>query len=129
MTIGHSPLPRPDLYKLAGVLFPGLRERFPSAYLPDYLIRSILRAPATVSGMSLSIRAGIGVLDIRNGALFFTPSIRDIQEGCTGVAKGRFEVCKVCPETVEGFACKLVPGCCFGKRRTDPSFHCPKGAW
>ena len=127
MMTGHLPLPAPDLVKLAVSLFPGMSA--PAAYLPDYLIRSILRAPSSVSGMTLSIAAGIGILDIVNGSLNFTPALSRFQDGCIAVAKGRFEVCKVCPESLDGFTCKLVSGCCFGKRRTDPSFHCPKGAW
>ena len=45
------------------------------------------------------------------------------------LAKDRFEVCKLCPESPDGFSCRMSPGCCFGKNRTDPSFHCPKGEW
>jgi hypothetical protein len=130
MMIGHSPLlPAPDLIKLADSLFPGILKQVPSAYLPDYLIRNILRAPSSVAGKSLSIIAGIGVLDVVNGSPHFTPIVHHIHGDCTAIAKARFEVCKSCPDSPDGFNCKLVDGCCFGKRRTDPSFHCPKGAW
>lgn len=51
------------------------------------------------------------------------------QDSFTASAKARFEVCKTCPESPDGFTCHLFNGCCFGSRRTDPSFHCPSGRW
>lgn len=52
-----------------------------------------------------------------------------LQPACTPLAKSRFEVCKKCPDSPDGFSCRLTPGCCFGRRRSDPSFHCPANKW
>jgi len=42
----------------------------------------------------------------------------------------RFEICRKCASSEEdGFKCKHVPGCCFGRWRTNPANDCPLGKW
>jgi hypothetical protein len=42
----------------------------------------------------------------------------------------RFAICKSCSESLQdGFACRLVGGCCFGRKRSETSFSCPQGKW
>ena len=46
------------------------------------------------------------------------------------VAQARFALCKSCSESLQdGFGCRLVEGCCFGRKRSTPNFSCPKGSW
>lgn len=46
------------------------------------------------------------------------------------VAQARFTICKACSESLQdGFGCRLVEGCCFGRKRSIPTFSCPKGNW
>ena len=48
----------------------------------------------------------------------------------TEKAKARFEVCKGCAEALQdAFSCRLVEGCCFGRKRSDLAFKCPAGKW
>ena len=51
-------------------------------------------------------------------------------EGPTSVAKQRFEVCKLCPQSKDaGFGCVHHIGCCFGQWRSQPGNKCPEGKW
>lgn len=45
-------------------------------------------------------------------------------------AQARFAICKACSDVLQdGFACRLSPGCCFGRDRSKETFHCPRGKW
>lgn len=55
---------------------------------------------------------------------------RPLSLSATQLSMDRFATCKACPDTVEGgFACTMYSGCCFGRRRGDPDFHCPSHKW
>lgn len=46
------------------------------------------------------------------------------------LSRSRYETCRACADSLqEGFACRLVTTCCFGRDRTNPDFHCPAGKW
>ena len=77
----------------------------------------------------LTVVDNYGVNTGASGIACWIPVSEPLQASSTAFAKYRFEVCKVCPESPDGFSCRMSPGCCFGKNRTDPSFHCPKGKW
>ena len=48
----------------------------------------------------------------------------------SNISKERFEKCKACEDSRDGgHLCVHYAGCCFGRRRSEPSFKCPKGKW
>ena len=56
------------------------------------------------------------------------PPTRDA--GKAALAVSRFEICKVCEETLEfGHACRWYKGNCFGCWRTAKESKCPHGKW
>lgn len=46
------------------------------------------------------------------------------------VASRRYAICKACTDSLQdGFGCRHYVGCCFGRRRSDPGFQCPRNLW
>lgn len=45
-------------------------------------------------------------------------------------AQMRYAACRACAESLDdGFSCRLVTGCCFGRKRADLSVRCPLSKW
>ena len=65
-----------------------------------------------------------------SGCACWRPSRLTLSSAEVEAARVRFEICKACSETLqEGFECRLVSGCCFGRKRSDPAFACPRNLW
>lgn len=99
------------------------------AYPTIYPVGTVLTSQP-VGGMTiLTVVDNYGVSTGGVGCACWVPVTPALNRVGIDIAKARFEVCKSCPNSPDGFSCNLVSGCCFGKKRTDQAFHCPKGSW
>jgi hypothetical protein len=94
-------------------------------------IGTVLGSPvAPGSSVELSILDNIKAYTGAYGCACWRPATLSMSYAAITLAKTRYELCKACSDTLqESFSCRLVGGCCFGRKRSDPDFHCPKGVW
>ena len=90
----------------------------------------IVSGVAAGGSVDLAIRDNWGVQSGAYGCACWRPTAPSASYAGIALAKSRFDICKGCSESLQdGFVCRLVSGCCFGQKRSDPAFKCPAGKW
>ena len=93
-------------------------------------VGTVLTIQPSGGNVTLTVVDNYGVYSGGRGCACWQPVTLESSSPIASLAKVRFDVCKFCSDALqEGFGCRLFRGCCFGRSRTDPLFHCPTGKW
>lgn len=133
LVVSGGPLYIDDVLKVNGVLLADEICSWPTNFPCNTVLASSIPAGGSVTLQLLDtfgIEAqGIGCACWRPAVVgSSSPSVK--QTPSSNISKVRFEVCKTCSDSLQdGFACRLITGCCWGRRRADPTTTCPKNQW
>lgn len=94
----------------------------------------VIAGPVSAGGsVTLAVLDNWGVRAGAVGCACWRPALSSPMVGKAGeveISKSRYAICRSCSEALQdGFSCRLVSGCCWGRRRSDPSTKCPRNLW
>lgn len=122
-----------DVLKVDGILLADEICSWPTRFPCNTILASSVPAGGTVS---LTLLDTFGVEAQGIGCACWRPAVVGAipptlkRPTPSPLAKVRFEVCKSCSDSLQdGFGCRLITGCCWGRRRADPNTTCPKNLW